>query len=67
MRLKQAREARGWTQEQLAARVRPKMTRGYLARLELGYHTPSLGMLDRLAKALKTSVGDLLGERRRKR
>ena len=49
MRLQEARKAQNLTQEQLAARLRPRISRGYLARLERGYHTPSLRMLARLA------------------
>lgn len=34
---------------------------GYLARLEIGLHDPSLTTLRRLARALKVSVADLAG------
>ena len=46
------------TQESLATRAR--MSREYLARLELGQHDPSLSILIRLAKALGISVGELV-------
>ena len=62
MRLQEARKAQNLTQEQLAARLRPRISRGYLARLERGYHTPSLRMLARLAKSLRCTVSDLLGD-----
>ncbi len=58
MRLKQYREARGWTQEQLAEKV--GFSRAYIARLEIGRHDPTLSTLERLAKALKVKVGKLV-------
>lgn len=36
------------------------MSRGYLARIELGLHDPSLSILRRLAKALRVKPGRLL-------
>ena len=56
--LKRLREQRGLTQEQLATRA--GVSHGYLARLELGMHDPSLSTLARLAKALKVSVAELV-------
>jgi transcriptional regulator with XRE-family HTH domain len=38
------------------------LSRTFLTRLELGQHDPSLGTLVRLAKALRVSVAELLGE-----
>jgi transcriptional regulator with XRE-family HTH domain len=58
MRLKRLREERGLTQEQLAKRS--GMSHGYLARLEIGMHDPSLSTLAKLAKALKVPVGELV-------
>jgi len=58
--LQRLRARRGLTQEQLA--VTAGLSRTYLTRLELGQHDPSLGTLVRLAKALRVSVTDLLGE-----
>jgi putative transcriptional regulator len=52
------RRERRLTQEQLA--VKAGLTRGYLARLETGRHEPTLTMLQRLAKALKVTVADLV-------
>ena len=57
-RLKELRKQRGWTQHILAAKA--AISRGYLARLEIGRHDPPLSMLARLAKALRVSVVDLL-------
>ncbi len=58
--LQQLRTSRGLTQEQLA--VTAGLSRTFLTRLELGQHDPSLSTLVRLAKALKVSVTELLGE-----
>ena len=38
------------------------LSRTFLTRLELGQHDPSLSTLVRLAKALRVSVTELLGE-----
>lgn len=58
--LQRLRTRRGLTQEQLA--VTAGLSRTFLTRLELGQHDPSLSTLVRLAKALKVSVMELLGE-----
>jgi transcriptional regulator with XRE-family HTH domain len=59
MKLKQIREARGLTQVALAKKV--GMKQPYLARLESGAETnPKLDALRRLAKALKTTVAELV-------
>lgn len=58
MRLKRLRAERGLTQEVLAKRS--GMSHGYLARLEIGMHDPSLNTLAKLAKALKVTVGELV-------
>ena len=56
--LKRLRAARGLSQEALAQKAR--VSRGYLARIELGRHDPTLSVLRRLAKGLRVSVGDLV-------
>ena len=58
MRLKRLREERGLTQEQLAKRS--GMSHGYLARLEIGMHDPSLSTLAKLARALRVAVAELV-------
>jgi transcriptional regulator with XRE-family HTH domain len=58
--LQKLRTRRGLTQEQLA--VTAGLSRTFLTRLELGQHDPSLSTLVRLAKALRVSVTELLGE-----
>ena len=56
--LKRLRAARGLSQEALAQKAH--VSRGYLARIELGRHDPTLSVLRRLAKGLRVSVGDLV-------
>ena len=56
--LRRLREKRGWTQSMLAQKA--GVARVTVARLEIGYRRPSVDMLDKLAKALKVKVGDLL-------
>jgi transcriptional regulator with XRE-family HTH domain len=58
--LQRLRTRRDLTQEQLA--VTAGLSRTFLTRLELGQHDPSLSTLVRLAKALRVSVTELLGE-----
>ena len=50
----------GFTQEQLAERA--DLSANYIARLELGEKTPSLGTLVQLAGALGVRVSDFLSE-----
>ncbi len=58
--LQRLRTRRGLTQEQLA--VKAGLVRVYVTKLEQGEHDPTLTMLVRLAKALRVSVTELLGE-----
>jgi transcriptional regulator with XRE-family HTH domain len=63
MRIKQLRERKGWTQEALAEKV--GVSRVHLANIESDdsashHRTPSLALLDKLAKAFKVRVADLL-------
>jgi len=46
------------SQEALARKAH--VSRGYLARIELGRHDPTLSVLRRLAKGLRVSVGELV-------
>ena len=57
-RLRQLRAARGLSQEALAKKAH--VSRGYLARIELGRHDPTLSVLRRLAKGLRVSVAELV-------
>ena len=56
--LKKARERRKLTQAALANKVGVHQVT--IARLETGERRPSMDLLQRLAKALKVRVGDLL-------
>ncbi len=58
MRLKQLREVKGMSQDILAKKA--KVTREYVNRLEKGRYDPTLGTLQRFAKALGVSVTELL-------
>ena len=58
VRLKQLREAKGFTQDALAKKV--GVSRAYLARLEMGRHDPPLSRLQKLAKALGVPLGRLV-------
>lgn len=58
VRLKALRIKRGMSQEALAKKA--GISRGYLLRLEAGRQDPSLSTLQKLAKAFKVKVGDLL-------
>ncbi len=58
MRLKAFRVKRGLSQEALAKQA--GISRGYLLRLEAGRQDPTVGMLEKLAKALKVKLGRLL-------
>ena len=58
--VKRLREAKGWTQADLATKA--NVSRPYITMLEGGKQkTPSLAALQRLAKALGVPVTELLG------
>lgn len=59
--LRDARERRGLTREQLA--VRAEISTSTIARIELNDHLPGAAALARLADVLGVSVHDLLPER----
>ena len=58
IRLKRLREVRGLSQTALAEKA--GISRGYLARLEAGRQDPTLSVIERLAKALKVKLPDLV-------
>ena len=58
MKLKRLRTERQLTQEGLAKKA--GLTQVHIARLEAGNHDPTLGTLQRLARALKVKVGELV-------
>jgi transcriptional regulator with XRE-family HTH domain len=60
--VRQAREQRGWTQDQLAERV--DVHRVTIARLESGALRPGVDLFEAVAKALNVGVAELLGHRK---
>lgn len=58
MKIKKLREARRWTQEELANKV--DVSRVTIGRIEIGHSRPSLDLLERLAKVFKVKVAELL-------
>lgn len=58
MKLKQLRKRRGLTQEKLAEKA--GISRVYLARLETARQDPTLSTLEKLARALKVKITELL-------
>ena len=57
-RIRKLREARGVTQTELAGAV--GMMRSNISRIEAAKHRPTLETMERIAKALKVSVAELL-------
>lgn len=57
-RLREVRHSRGMTQAELARRAH--MTASYIWRLESGGAAPGVDLVERLARALGTTVHDLL-------
>jgi len=58
MRLKKLRTARGMSQDALAKKA--NITREYVNKLEAGRYDPTVSVVQRLAKALKVSVAELV-------
>jgi putative transcriptional regulator len=58
VRLRTLRLKKGLTQDALAKKV--GVTRGYLARLEMGRHDPPLSRLRKIAKVLAVTVAQLV-------
>ena len=57
-RLKRLRAERQMSQADVAKRS--GVSREYIARLEVGQQDPTLGTMQKLAKALKVTVGELV-------
>ena len=57
-RIRKRRKELGFTQEDLAHRVR--ISRVYMGYIEQGRHAPSLEVLEKIAKALRIRLSDLL-------
>lgn len=58
-RIKKYRHTIGMTQEDLAEKV--GASRVYIGYVEQGRNTPSLEILEKIAKALKIKLSDLVG------
>ena len=58
--IREARETRGWTQEQLAEKA--SMHAAFLGQIERGVKKPSLKTLKQVADALGLKAGELLDE-----
>ena len=59
-RIRAARDIRGLTQEELAARA--KLNNSFLSQLERGLKAPSLKTLDAIAKALEVPISQLFAD-----
>ena len=59
--IRKLRETKGLTQDQLAAAV--GMMRSHISRIEAAKHRPTLETLEKIAKALKISVAELVARR----
>ena len=57
-RVRQLREAKGWTQETLAERV--ALDRSYVAGIEAGLRNPSIKAVAKVARGLGISLSELL-------
>jgi len=64
-RIKALRQARGWTQEQLAERA--AIQRSYVGDLELGCRNPSVRALVKVSNAFGIAVAELLDSGRKGR
>jgi transcriptional regulator with XRE-family HTH domain len=58
--VRQLRQARGWSQEELAERA--DLNRSYVGEIERGIATPSLITLSKLALGLEVSASSLLAQ-----
>jgi DNA-binding XRE family transcriptional regulator len=61
--IRKLREAKGLTQDQLATSV--GVMRSNISRIEAAKHRPTLETLEKIAKALRVSVADLVARRMR--
>ena len=56
--VRQLREARGWSQEQLAGQA--SLNRSYMGEIERAAAMPSLASAEKLARALDVRLSDLI-------
>ena len=61
VRLKEAREKAGWTQEQVSEKL--SISIGTLSGYERGYRSPNPDMLSKLAELYNTTTDNLLGRK----
>jgi transcriptional regulator with XRE-family HTH domain len=59
-RIRELRDAKGWSQERLAEAA--YLDRSYLAGIERGLRNPSVRSLLKIAGALKVRIGELFSE-----
>ena len=59
-RLQALRKQKGWSRQTLADACKPHVSREYVRKLEAGLQDPTVGILQRLAKALGVAVTELL-------
>ena len=59
--LRSAREARGETLEDVAARI-PRLDPRYLGEIELGWHAPTIVTCKRIADALAVPLTNLVAD-----
>lgn len=57
--MRAAREARGETLEDVAARI-PRLDPRYLGEIELGWHAPTIVTCKRIADALEVPLAELV-------
>ena len=57
-KMKQLREAKGYTQKELAEKV--YVTQSMISRVEIGAAEPSLSLLGRIAESLGVEAAELL-------
>ena len=60
-RVKEIRQSKGITQEELS--VKAQLHRTYISSIELGHRNVSLLNIEKLAKALGCSIGDFFAEK----
>ena len=57
-RVRELRNARGWSQEELADRA--DLHRTYISAVERGVRNPTITVIERIAKALKVRMAELV-------
>ncbi len=60
MKIRDKRVELGYTQAELCGKIRPKMHQPRLSAIETGDRSPTLRTLERITRALKCKVADLL-------